>query len=283
MEVAAAEEQALKESARIRVVNSLQARKRALQKDRDILDSADTNAMLHGAGITLTAPGSPGGHHHSNRKTRHGRHTRQEQENLEALEGGKRKRKIDHEESPGPGSRGFLGVTLWDKTRDAAAISGNTDIAKFFTAKDLSTHHRQANTLVSETWVERQPLRGGNNGIPQLTNGHHHENGRGAAGYDGARDSADDEEIDTSTLVAPAMDRTGSYATRSTRNNQTDITLARDAQEALKNPERMYGLAVLEALASRQPKAAKADLEAPWTTSLTTAEQIEDRTYLDTC
>ena len=276
MEVAAAEEQALKESARIRVVNSLQARKKALQKDRDILDSADTNAMLHGAGITLTVPGSPGGHH-SNRKTRHGRHTRQEQENLEALEGGKRKRKVDHEESPGPGSRGFFGVTLWDKNRDVAVV-GNANVAKFFTAKDLSTHYRQANTLVAEAWVERQPLRG-NNGIPQLTNGHH-ENGRG---YDGTRDSADDEEIDTSTLVAPAMDRTGSHATRSTRNNQTDITLARDAQEALKNPERMYGLAVLEALASRQPKAAKADLEAPWATSLTTAEQIEDRAYLDMC
>lgn len=271
VQVAAAEEQALKDTAKHRVVSALQARRKALQKDREILDSSDINAMLHGAGIILTAPGSPGPH--NNRKTRHGgRHTKQEQDNQETTESAKRKRRQDFDESPGPGSRNLIGTTSW--TRDIPT-PGDSDVAKYFSPKDLSLHYRQANTIVAESWVERKPIR--TNGIPQLMNGHH-ENGR----YNGVQESGDDEEIDTSALVAPAMDRTGSHATRSTRNNQTDITLARDTFEALKNPERMYGLAVIEALGPRQPKAAKADLEAPWTPSLTSAEIMEDRAYLDT-
>ena len=270
--VAAAEEQALRETAKHRVISSLQAKRKALQRDREILDSTDINAIMHGAGLISTTPGSPG--LHNNRKTRQGgRHARQEQDTPETVDNIKRKRRQDFDESPGPGSRNPTTTASW--TRDIPA-AGDPDVAKYFSAKDLSLHYRQANTLIAESWVERKPLR--SNGTTQLTNGFHRENGKS----NGIQESGEDEEVvDTSALVAPAMDRTGSHATRSTRNNQTDITLARDTFEALKNPERMYGLAVIEALGPRQPKAAKADLEAPWTPSLTSAEILEDRAYMD--
>jgi hypothetical protein len=263
-------------------LSSVQAKKKALQKEKDSLDSADSNTILHSSGFTITQPASPGGIH-SNRKTRHGRHLRQDQDNLEIAEGNKRKRKqppeFDHE-SPGPGTRTLISGlgSLWEKSRPPEQNSSDITVEKYFTQRELITYHRQANMTVAESWAGRKPHRTPN-GVSHLTNGDYHEE-------DGHRGNkahhSDEDEEDPSNLVAPAMDRTGSHATRSTRNNQPDMTLPRDSQEGLKNPERIYGLAVLDALGARQQKSStRGDLEAPWTSSLSIQEINEDRAYLE--
>ena len=78
------------------------------------------------------------------------------------------------------------------------------------------------------------------------------------------------------------MDRSGSHATRSTRNIPIDMTLARESYEGLKNPDRIYGLAVIDALGVRaQKQSSNRDLEAPLTSSLSTQEITEDRAYFE--
>ena len=278
----------MREAARIRVTNMVQAKKKALQKEKDSLDTADSSALLNSSGFTIAQPGSPGGMH-SNRKTRHGRHLRQDQDNLESIEVHKRKRKapadFDHE-SPGPGSRTLLGtnVSLWDKSRGFSDNEHENDwtIDKFFSSRELATCHKQAHSAVAEVWAGRRPNKA-TNGTAQLTNGAHHDEIGHKRGPRGNAASDDEEgQEDSNALVAPAMDRTGSHATRSTRNNQIDITLPRDSHEGLNNPDRIYGLAVVDAVGARQLKPSnRGDAEAPWTTGLSTQEISEDIAFFE--
>ena len=286
LEVADAEEQALKETARARVISSVQAKKKALQKEKDSLDSADSSAILNSSGFTINNPASPGGGY-SNRKTRHGRHLRQDQDNLESVEPSKRKRKaatdFDHD-SPGPGSRGLLGTngSIWDKGRSMGDTDQNGEISldQFFTPRDLTSHFKQAYAVVAEVWSGKRPKVAGKgpNGMGTLTNGFPHDMPHRF------HHQSDDEEAqeESTALMAPAMDRTGSHATRSTRNNQIDVISPRDSYDSLKNPDRIYGLAVMDALPIRSLKQSSTkDLETPLTASLTTQEITEDRAYFE--
>lgn len=277
LEVADAEEQALKEAARIRVINSVHSKKKALQKEKDALDSADSSTILNSSGFAITQPASPGGAH-SNRKTRHGRHLRPDQDNLGSIEAGRRKRKaaadFDHE-SPGPGFKSLLGTngSILDKGKSLVDHDPDTVVTldHYFSARELASHYKQAYAAVAEVWAGKRPK--AVNGFGAFTNGDTHET---------AKSDEDEAQEDFSNLMAPAMDRTGSHATRSTRNNQTDMTLPRDSYEGLRNPDRIYGLAVMDSLAVRSQKQSdKKDLEAPWTASLSTQEITEDRAYFE--
>ena len=283
IEVADAEEQALKEAARLRLISSVQAKKRALQKEKDSLDSADSSAILNSSGFTITQPASPGGGH-NNRKTRHGRHLRQDQDNLDSVETNKRKRKaaadFDHD-SPGPGSRSLLGTngTLWDKSRSFLEDNqdGEISLDHFFTSRELASHWRQAYAAIAGVWAGKRPKTNAKslNGTGYTVNGDARERLQNQS-------DEDDAQEDTNTLVAPAMDRTGSHATRSTRNNLIDVTLPRDSYDGLKNPDRIYGLAVMDASSIRsQKQPGNRDLEAPLTSSLSTQEITEDRAYFE--
>ena len=285
LEVADTEEQALKETVRARVVTSVQAKKKALQKEKDSLDSADSSAILNSSGFTINHPASPGGGY-NNRKTRHTRHLRQDQDNLESVEPSKRKRKaatdLDHD-SPGPGSRGLVGTngSIWDKGRSLADSDQNGDASldQYFTPRELTSHFKQAYAVVAETWSGKRPKAAGKGpgSMGTLTNGFPHDMPHRF------HNQSEDEEAqeDSTALMAPAMDRTGSHATRSTRNNQVDVISPRDSYDSLKNPDRIYGLAVMDALGVRSLKQSNKDLEAPLTSSLTTQEMTEDRAYFE--
>lgn len=285
LEVADAEEQALKEAARTRLMNSVQAKKRALQKEKDSLDSADSVAIWNSSGFAITQPASPGGAH-SNRKTRHGRHLRQDQDNLEPVEAGKRKRKaaadIDHD-SPGPGSRSLLAINgiPWDKNKSIMEnnLDGEASVENFFSSRELAGHWKQAYAAVAEVWAGKRPKANGKapNGAASLPSGEPRDQNK----LQHQSDEEDAQEEPTA-LMAPAMDRTGSHATRSTRNNLIDMTLPRDSYDGLKNPDRIYGLAVMDALGIRsQKQSSNRDLEAPLTSSLSTQEITEDRAYFE--
>jgi len=106
--VALREHQQLVEILRQRLILSQKQKKAALQKEKEKLDIADTNALLyHPNQFSLNNGASPGGPQ-SNRKTRHTRH-RLEVEDLDAAGGSnKRKRKNlnDTENgSPAPAGR----------------------------------------------------------------------------------------------------------------------------------------------------------------------------------
>ena len=285
LEVADAEERALKEAARIRCINAVQAKKKALQREKDSLDSADASAILNSSGFTIAQPASPGGAY-SNRKTRHGRHLRQDQDNLESVEMNKRKRKAaeyDHD-SPGQGPKSLPGTngSTWDKSRPTPNNDHDAvpTVEQYFSARELAGHYKQAYSSVAETWAGKKPKADGRplNGSGAPANGDNHH------AHTKHQNQSDEEELreDPKALMAPAMDRMGSHATRSTRNNQVDVTSPRDSYETLRNPDRLYGLAVMDSLSIRsQKQSSNRDLEAPLTSSLSTQEMTEDRAYFE--
>ena len=290
LEVAEAEEQALQESARTRVINIIQSKKRAIQKEKDLLDTADSNALLYtSSGFTTTQPGSPGGSH-NNRKTRNMRHHRPDPESAaEPADGGnKRKRKLpgdfDHE-SPAPPLR-----ALGDPP--PAERDSPEPIEAYFSAKDLAAHARAASTAVAQVWAERPPGVAPHGDAP---------NGTGAAPPDapadadarrGRRRTPDEPDApDATALLAPAMERSGSYATRSTRYLNAEPTVP--ARSALANdgggggggggggdPRQVFGAAVLDAHAARAKVTSTKDVEAPLSSGLSAAELAEDMQLL---
>ena len=102
------EHQRLLETLRRRLIQNLNQKKAALQREKEKLDFADTNSLLyHPNQFSLNNGASPGGPQ-SNRKTRHTRH-RLEVEDLDAANGNnKRKRKAPADVdggSPAPAGR----------------------------------------------------------------------------------------------------------------------------------------------------------------------------------
>ena len=286
VEVADAEEQALKAISRKNIREGVQKKKKALQAEKDSLDSADSSAILNSSGFTIANPASPGGAY-SNRKTRHGRHLRQDQDTLESVETSKRKRKApaDHDhDSPGPGYRLLSGInaSVWDKAGssvDADQI-GEIPVDRRFKPNELASSIKQAYTSVAEAWAGKRPKAAGKglNGMGSSTNGDLHNLGHRIHNQLDGEDSQDEP----TSLIAPAMDRAGSHATRSTRNIQIEVTVPRDSYDSLRNPDRVYGLAVMDALGVRSHKSNNnKDLEAPLTSSLTTQEITEDRAYFE--
>ena len=283
--VATVEQQNLKEAARNRVIQSVQTRRKTLNRDKDNADYTDPATLSHTASLLATAPASPGGPH-GQRKTRHTRH-KQDPENIELHENNKRKRKalteFDHD-SPATGTRSVPDVSTALTLRRTKA-SGEADpgfepisLKAVFGARDLESFSRTAYQTVATAWsAKRGPTQvngSRTNGVGYLTNGNISDLEEKPR-KDLHREDLDINE-DFTNLAAPAMDRTGSHTTRSTRNNHIEAAV-REPWETRDDPERIYGHAVLEALNFR-PKAGTTnkDLEAGPPSGLSTTEIHED-------
>ena len=286
--VAEAEEHALRDAARSRVINGVQSRKKAIQKEKDLLDTADSNTILFStSGFTITQPASPGGGLTS-RKTRNTRHNRQDQDGLEVIDG-KRKRKPPAEfenDSPAPNTRILMDTpTLFSdkvKTNMEHENTVSSSIERLFSTKELTMHYRAAHNAVAGLWAEKkQPNHSaygqGLNGPSQLTNGDGADfDARGRSSHNVDDEGPKGEHEDLGSLVAPTMERTGSHLTRSTRNNHVDAITSREAFAALDDPQRVFGAAVIEAFTTRNKFANNKEIEAPLTEGLSAQERTED-------
>ena len=292
VEVAEIEEQALKDTARSRMITNVHNKKRMLHKEKDSLDFADSSALLHSSGFAIAQPASPGGLY-INRKTRHTRHHRQDPDSLESVDGNKRKRKVPTDfdnESPGPGTKNFFDAhgLLSDKGRTVADHDQMEppSIERHFTSRELGSHHRAAHTQVAQSWAERRPKPYASHGQNKSINdtGHfiNHDPQssdirlRGAPAKLNNQSEDERDQEDPGNLVAPAMDRNMNQSTRSTRNNNLDTVTARDAIDGPDDPQRVYGNAVLDANAIRSRATGSKDVEATPTPSLSTQEITED-------
>ena len=293
IEVAAAEEQALKDTARSRMISYVHSKKRMLHKEKDSLDSADSSALLHSSGFAIAQPASPGGVH-SNRKTRHTRHHRQDPNSLDSIDGNKRKRKMPADldnDSPGPGTRNVFDAhgLLPDKGRvvtDHDQLEPPS-IERHFTSRELSSHHRMAHTQVAQSWADRRPktnvantklVNDASNPVDGDTQGTELRS-KGVSGKPSSPSDEEREQEDFGSLIAPAMDRAVNHSTRSTRNNNLDSLVARDAVDGFDDPQRVYGNAVLDAGAIRSRTTGNKDVEATPTASLSLQEITEDMAF----
>ena len=284
--LATEEHKALKESVRERTIASVQAKKRNLEKEKGLLDNADSSALLlHPTQFTITQPASPGGAH-SNRKTRHTRH-RLDADNAETNgEVAKRKRKAPADfdnVSPGPVGRGLVdsdNSVYWDRrysTLDTQHATSMLSINQLFNPKELQLFTRSAIETVGQHWSKRsRPLQGGTKLVLSsnlATNGDVSDAEAAQLGDNTVgHDSEDEAEQDTAaTLTAPIMERGGSYATRSTRKDETaHLYEAFDGsrQEAL----RCFGIAAIGA----HLRMLRTKDEIPLTTPLNGQEILED-------
>ncbi|KAI9801494.1 MAG: hypothetical protein M1833_002726 [Piccolia ochrophora] len=250
------EHRALSGTIRERLIQSVSSKRVRLQREKEQLDIADSNALLlHPSQFSITNPSSPGGAQ-SNRKTRNTRHRPGEVEeistSLAAVDGSlKRKRKnaIDDNEtgSPAPASRN-TDTGAASPYRDAKGRSGLSQaepplysVDKLFTEKELSMHLNTAAVAAAHYFIKAkaQPRENGTtidfnppapasetgNGT-SLTNGERPlpfpRSSLAPESQTGLAVTAADGD-DDSTPAAPEMDRTGStnrshHATRSTRN-----------------------------------------------------------------
>lgn len=195
-ETAKREHRALTNTLRDRLINTLSQKKNRLNREKEVLEINDSNALLLNPNhFSLTNPGSPGGTH-GKRATR----LRKDAEDMFADK--KRKRNAGEDDgSPAPMRRGLdpnSTTPLWqsEKARAAAKQSGPIySIDKLFTDKELSLHYNTA-ALAAHKYILRNRANG-NASSPD--------------------DSDDGDDIDAESLSAPMMERQVSHATRSTR------------------------------------------------------------------
>jgi hypothetical protein len=312
IEAAEAEHKALKDSLRDRSIALVKAKKKELQKEKDRLDLADSNTLLHQTStFTITHPASPGGSH-NNRKTRHTRH-RLEVPDVDAEGSGTgkgRKRKADYDDSPAPphsrATHDRDGGILWDKLEHDLAATPSMSIDKLFSVKDLAAHTKMAVESVASRWATkrmraaRAPANGSSQVLLPSANGHISDPLTAEkspllldihANED--HDSTLDDPSDGPALAAPLMERGGSYATRSSRHNLNlsphvhgvddqggDASCSGGGgggggEGVLNDPERIFGFAVIEAVNLR----ARAKEEVGMTTGLSNAEIQEDLAF----
>ncbi|MCJ1384511.1 hypothetical protein MMC17_007628 [Xylographa soralifera] len=284
--LATEEHKALKESVRERTIASVQTKKRNLEKEKGLLDNADSSALLlHPTQFTITQPASPGGAH-SNRKTRHTRH-RLDADNPETNgEVAKRKRKAPADfdnVSPGPVGRGLVDSDnsfYWDRgysMLDSQHAIPMLSINQLFNTKELQLFTRSAIETVGQHWGKRsRPLPSGTKLVLSSNSATNGDASDAEAAHPGEHtigpDSEDEAEQDTAaTLIAPMMERGGSYATRSTRKDETaHLYDAFDGsrQEAL----RCFGIAAIGA----HLRMLRTKDEIPLTTPLNGQEILED-------
>ena len=284
--LATEEHKVLKESVRERTIASVQSKKRNLEKEKGLLDNADSSALLlHPTQFTITQPASPGGAH-SNRKTRHTRHRLDADSTEPNGEGAKRKRKAPADldnVSPGPVGRGLVdsdNSVYWDRgysTLDFQHATPMLSINQLFNTKELQLFTRSAIETVGQHWAKRsRPLQSGTKPVASSNSAANGDGSDAEAAHAGdhtaGSDTEDEAEQDTAaTLVAPMMERGGSYATRSTRKDETaHLYEAFDGsrQEAL----RCFGIAAIGA----HLKMLRTKEEIPLTTPLNGQEILED-------
>ena len=235
--VAMEEHKAMKQSIRERAIALVQSKKRALEKEKALLDVADSNTLLlHPSQFTITQPASPSGAP-SNRKTRHTRH-RLDVEIIEAnSDGSKRKRKAPADfdnVSPGPVARGSIDADTqynWDRTYNAGDREAPTiSIDRLFSTKELQMHTRSAIEAVGNSWSKRSKTSVNTTStyaalpLSQAPLDSHSNTESAPAEPQVAivyANPPSEDEVDNAALTAPLMERGGSYATRSTRKDET--------------------------------------------------------------
>ncbi|KAG8528239.1 uncharacterized protein KY384_007156 [Bacidia gigantensis] len=270
--VAEAEHRRLMDVLRQRLVASVQAKKAALQRDKEKLDIADTNALLyHPNQFSINNAASPGGPQ-GNRKTRHTRH-RLEIDDLDLANAinGKRKRKAPVD--------GEIGSPL----RESDLVNGNKahefgqedqpppmslhTIDRLFTDKEMITHVQAAHFEVLEQWQASKRRKHGDNSA--------------ALDYESESDTnktpppnlGGDGTTDDKFLEAPSMERTAtnqSYATRSMRTHNLINGASRETLGELAGRERAAELL------GTYVKEKKKDDEYMRTSSLTNEEMEQD-------
>ncbi|KAL5594080.1 hypothetical protein BROUX41_001127 [Berkeleyomyces rouxiae] len=201
IETAKREHGYLSKTLRDRLINTLNAKKHRLLKEKEAFEIGDTSAlMLHSNQYSFLRPSSPGG---NTKRTR----TRREQEDSLASTNGsshdkKRKRGADDDGSPVPVKR-VLDTTdatpMWqsEKLRMSAKHTGPIySLEKLFTEKELSMTYNTAATA-SHRYMLRQRFGSG----------------------EGNESVSDNDDND-----APAMERQVSHQTRSTRGTNLNFS-----------------------------------------------------------
>ncbi|KAL9100318.1 MAG: hypothetical protein Q9163_004297 [Psora crenata] len=219
--VAEEEHKRLTDALRQRLIASVQARKVALQRDKEKLDIADTNALLyHPNQFSINSTASPGAPQ-SNRKTRHTRH-RLEVDDLDTVNGAnvKRKRKglVDAENgSPVRESEPVNGYKALEARHEYQPVATpGYSVEKLFTEKELNMHLQSASYDVLEQLqtIKRRKV-GVAPAIAPADLSEHEDELDAEPGY--SIDGAEDVFLD-----APAMERNATnqsyHATRSTRH-----------------------------------------------------------------
>ncbi|KAK9438444.1 Sds3-like protein [Metarhizium brunneum] len=201
VETARREHMALTSTLRDRLINTLTQKKNRLNREKEVLEINDSNALLLNPNhFSLTNPGSPGGTH-GKRATR----LRKDADDLQMFSDKKRKRNPGEDDgSPAPMRRGLdpnSTTPLWqsEKARAVAKQNGPIySIDKLFTDKELSLHYNSA-ALAAHQYVLRNRV-----------------NGNASSPDDSDSGNGDDNDAD-SVPSAPMMERQVSHATRSTR------------------------------------------------------------------
>ncbi|ATY64085.1 deacetylase complex subunit [Cordyceps militaris] len=205
VETAKREHRALSRTLRDRLVNTLTQKKNRLNREKEVLEINDSNALLLNPNqFSLTNPGSPGGAH-GKRATR----LRKDVDDLTLFPDSKKRKRNLEDDASAPARRGMdpsSTTPLWqsEKARALAKLNGPVySIDKLFTDKELSMHYNTA-AIAAHQYVLRNRANG-NASLPDDDSDSGHANG----------DGGDDDESTPS--AAPAMERNVSHATRSTR------------------------------------------------------------------
>lgn len=260
--VAKEEHKLLQQGVRERTIATVQTKKRNLEKEKGLLDVADSSALLlHPSQFTITQPASPGGAQ-SNRKTRHTRH-RLELEHAETNgDAPKRKRKAPADfdnVSPGPASRNYVDTDSplsWDRgyssLEQQPVATPMQSVGQLFNTKELQLVTRFAIETVGQQWAKRsKPPHTGAKAVlssGQATNGNTSDTEGAQLRHDTADHHSEDDinEDTTATLVAPMMERGGSYATRSTRRDEA-AHLYESSDGSRQEALRCFGIAAVGA------------------------------------
>ncbi|KAK0514265.1 hypothetical protein JMJ35_002882 [Cladonia borealis] len=224
--VAHEEHQRLLEVVRQRLIQGVNQKKAFLLKEKEKLDTADSNTLLFRPDqFTINNTASPGGPQ-SNRKTRHTRH-RLDAEDMDTTTGNKRKRKgpADGENgSPTPAGRDVEAINVLKEANVKLEAHRHHaplySIDRLFSEKELNGNLQQASYYVIENMKRRKLNADAQNNllslVPTNADGTDNEDEGGAEANFG-----NDVAMDDALLTAPEMGRsitnTSYHATRSTR------------------------------------------------------------------
>lgn len=204
METAKREHRALTSTLRDRLINTLTQKKNRLNREKEVLEINDSNALLLNPNqFSLTNPSSPGGTH-GKRATR----LRKDADDLSTMYTDKKRKRHagDDDGSPAPIRRALdpnNTTPLWqsEKARAAAKQNGPVySIDKLFTEKELSLNYNTA-AVAAHQYILRNRVNANGSSPDDTDSGNGHENG----------------EDGDSQPSAPVMERSVSHATRSTR------------------------------------------------------------------
>lgn len=217
VKVAHEEYKALSKTLRDRLINSITMKKNRLAKDKDNVEIGESSAaLLHPSQYGHNNPASPGGIH-GKRASRH----RRDAEEVPSLEGNKRKRRTDIDDSPAPTRQRLENGTstpLWFSEKQAMFAkqldSPLFSIEKLFTEKELALTYNTACIAAHNHMVRHPPFTDDLDSPPNGKSDSSSDQEKATNGVDGPE--AEEAE---SPPGGAAMERQYSHATRSTRAN----------------------------------------------------------------